>query len=176
MASSLDNVVLLLLGQIDELNCITRYTDCEVSILWLLRMCLAIQKLLNTKYVYVQVMSTICKVAIHSLYKVVYALFISVSKCTRVDGLGIGNTIQSPLVWQLSNRVQGSQQAALFCAVRWVSSWCQRLAQFSTIRKSTGSFTIYYVGCDSQDRCCRRRISVCVAFVQFVHECFQKPD
>ena len=170
MASSLDNVVLLLLGQIDELNCITRYTDCEVSILWLLRMCLAIQKLLNTKYVYVQVMSTICKVAIHSLYKVVYALFISVSKCTRVDGLSIGNTIQSPLVWQLSNRVQRCKQTVLLSAVRRVSTWRQWLTSWTTIRKSTSSLTINYVRSNGQDRGCRLRVTIGVTLLDLGQE------
>ena len=42
MAGSCDNVILLFLGQADELNSVTRYTDGEVSILRLLRMSLCI--------------------------------------------------------------------------------------------------------------------------------------
>lgn len=42
MAGSCDNVILLLLGQADELNSITGYTDGEVSVLRLLRMSLCV--------------------------------------------------------------------------------------------------------------------------------------
>ena len=42
MAGSCDNVILLFLGQADELNSVTRYTDGEVSVLRLLRMSLCI--------------------------------------------------------------------------------------------------------------------------------------
>ena len=59
VASSGDNVVLLLLCKVDELNCISGYTDSEVSVLFLLRMCLCIEELLNTEYVNVEVVSTL---------------------------------------------------------------------------------------------------------------------
>ena len=42
MAGSCDNVILLFLGQADELNSVTRYTDGEVSVLRLLRMSLCV--------------------------------------------------------------------------------------------------------------------------------------
>ena len=42
MAGSCDNVILLFLGQADELNSVTRYTDCEVSIFRFFWMCLSI--------------------------------------------------------------------------------------------------------------------------------------
>ncbi len=59
VASSGDNVVLLLLSKVDELNSISGYTDCEVSVLFLLRMCLCVEELLNTEYVYVEVVSAL---------------------------------------------------------------------------------------------------------------------
>ena len=42
MAGSCDNIILLFLGQADELNSVTRYTDGEVSVLRLLRMSLCV--------------------------------------------------------------------------------------------------------------------------------------
>ena len=53
-------------------------------------------------------MSALIEVSVHNLYQVVDTLLSVVAQCIRVDGLSIGNTIQSPLVRKLCNRVQGS--------------------------------------------------------------------
>ena len=89
MASSLDNVELLFTCKIDELNCVTGYTDCEVSVFFLLRMFHSIDKLLCTKYVYVEVVSTLCKVTVKCIYEVINSLFSVVSESIRVDCLSI---------------------------------------------------------------------------------------
>ena len=60
-----DYVELLLTGQVDELNCISTDTDCEVLILFLLWMFHGIHQLVYAKYVDIQVMSTLVKVTIH---------------------------------------------------------------------------------------------------------------
>ena len=127
VAGSCDNIHLLFTGQVDELNSISGYTDCEVCVFRFLRMFHSINQFFCTEYVYVQVVCTLIEVTIQDMYQVVYSFFIIMSQCTRADGLCIGDTIQCQFVWQLGNRVQRSQQTALFCAVRWIRSRCQRL-------------------------------------------------
>ena len=122
MACSGDNVVLLLLSKVDELNSISGYTDCEVSVLFLLRMSLSVEKLINTEYVYVEVVSALSEVTIHYVNEVVLLISFVVAQCCRVDCLSIGDTVQRPCVRDLSNGVQGSDETILLCAVCRVSS------------------------------------------------------
>ena len=63
-------------------------------------------------------MSTTIEVTVHNSYQSVLLLIQVVTQSAGSHGLSIGDTIQSVLVRQLSNRVQGSQQAALLCTVR----------------------------------------------------------
>ena len=117
VASSCDNVELLLSGKVDELNCITGYTDCEVCVLFLLGVLHSVDELLLTEYVYVEVVCTLIKVTVKYVNQVGYALFLVVTECVGVDGLGVRNTIECPLVRKLSNRVEGSKQTVLLCTV-----------------------------------------------------------
>ena len=94
MACSGDNVVLLLLSKVDELNSISGYTDCEVSVLFLLRMSLSVEKLINTEYVYVEVVSALSEVTIHYVNEVVLLISFVVAQCCRVDCLSIGDTVE----------------------------------------------------------------------------------
>ena len=64
MAGSGDYIHLLLSCQVDELNSVTGYTDCEVCVLLFLRMLHSVDQFLFTEYVYVQVMSTLIKVTV----------------------------------------------------------------------------------------------------------------
>ena len=74
VASSCDNVELLLSGKVDELNCITGYTDCEVCVLFLLGVLHSVDELLLTEYVYVEVVCTLIKVTVEYVNQVGYAL------------------------------------------------------------------------------------------------------
>ena len=87
------HIKLLLFCQVDELNCIAGYTDCEVCILFFLRMLHCINKLFFAKYIDIQMMCTLIKVSVHYIYKVIDSFLLVVSKCARIDGLCIGNTI-----------------------------------------------------------------------------------
>src|SRR5699024_2969068 len=107
---------------------------------------------------------------VKNVYKVVCTLLIIMSQSSRADGLCIGDSVKRLLVRQLRNRVEGSKKTILLCAIRRVSSRCQRLACFSSIRKRSCSLTVNNVGCDSKDGCCRLGISVCVALFQLAHE------
>ena len=82
-----------------------------------------IDQLLGTEYVYIQVMCILRKISIQNLNQIVLALLILMSKCIRIDGLSVGNSIQSPVIRNLGNRVQGSQKSILLCTVGWGSAW-----------------------------------------------------
>ena len=114
---------LLLASQVDEFYSVSRYTDCEVSVFWFLWVFHSVNQFVCTKYVNVQVMCSLIEVSVHYTCKIFFTLVICVSKCTWADCLSIRNTIQSQLVWQLSNRVKRCKKSALFCTVRWVSTW-----------------------------------------------------
>ena len=118
MAGSCDNIQLLLSGQVDEFYSVTGYTDGEVCVLRFLRMLHSVDELLGTEYVYVQMMSTLIEVAVQNVSQVESTLFVIMAQCARVDGLGIGNTVQSQLIRQFCNRVQGSQKTVFLCSVR----------------------------------------------------------
>ena len=117
VAGTCNYVHLLLFCQVDEFNCIAGYTDCEVCILRFLRVLHCVDQFFGSEYVYVQVMCTLIEVTIQDVYQVVDSFVIVMTQCARADGLCIGDTIQCQFVWQLSNRVQRSQQTTLFCAI-----------------------------------------------------------
>ena len=163
MAGTCNYVHLLLFCQVDEFNCIAGYTDCEVCILRFLRVLHCVDQFFGSEYVYVQVMCTLLEVSVQNVYQVLGTLFVVMAKCARVDGLGVGDSVQSILVRQFCYRVQGSKKSALLCAVRRVSSWRQRLTGFSSIRQRTSCFTIYNVGSNGKDRGSRLRITIGMA-------------
>ena len=134
MAGSGNNIQLLLSCQIDKFNSITGNTDSEVCILLFFRMLHSINQFLFSKYIYIQMMCTLVEVSIKYVNKVICTLLITVSKCIRIDCLSIGNSIQRILIVKFCNRVQGSKKSVLLCAVGRVSTRCQRLACFSSIR------------------------------------------
>ena len=70
VASSCDNVELLLSGKVDELNCITGYTDCEVCVLFLLGVLHSVDELLFTEYVYIEVVCALIKVTVQYVNQV----------------------------------------------------------------------------------------------------------
>ena len=89
MAGSCDNVKLLLSSQVDEFYSITGYTNRKVCILFFFRMLHCIDQFFFAKHIDIQVMCSLIKVTIHYLNKVLHALFMCISKCSRIDGLGI---------------------------------------------------------------------------------------
>ena len=70
MAGSGNNIQLLLSCKVDELNSISGYTDCEVCILFFFRMFHSVDQFLFTKYVYIEVMSTLIKVSVKYMYQI----------------------------------------------------------------------------------------------------------
>ena len=165
MAGSGNNIQLLLSCQIDKFNSITGNTDSEVCILLFFRMLHSIDQFLFSKYIYIQMMCALVEISIQYVNKVICTLLITVSKCIRIDCLSIGNSIQCILIVKFCNRVQGSKKSVLLCAVGWVSTWCKRLSGFSSIRKSTCSLTINYVGSNGKDRCGWLGITVSMTYV-----------
>ena len=70
MASSCDNIQLLLSCKVSELNSISGYTDCKVCIFFFFRMFHSIDQFLFAKYVYIEVMSTLIKVSVKYMYQI----------------------------------------------------------------------------------------------------------
>ena len=162
VAGTCNYVHLLLFCQVDEFNCIAGYTDCEVCILRFLRVLHCVDQFFGSEYVYVQVMCTLLEVSVQNVYQVLGTLFVVVAKCARVDGLGVGDSVQSVLIRQFCYRVQGSKKSALLCAVAWDSSRSKWLASLTSVWHCSCSFTIYNVGSNGKDRSCRLRITVSV--------------
>lgn len=103
MSLTSDYVELLLTCQVDELNCVTTYTDGEVLVLFFLWVLHRILELVDTEYVHVQVVRTLVEVTVQYTYQCLGTLLVVVTESTRTDGLSIRDTIESILVWQLSN-------------------------------------------------------------------------
>ena len=170
MASSCNNIILLFLCQADELNSVTGNADCEVCVLFLLRMSLRIKKLLSTEYVYIQVMSALIEVAVKNLYKVANALFLAVAKSIRVDRLGIGDTVKRPVVRNLCNRVQGSNKTVCFCTVAWACTRAEWCVSGTSVWHSAGCLTINDIGGNGKKGRGRLGIAVGVAAADLLHK------
>ena len=67
----------------------------------------SIDQFLYAEYVYVQMMCTLIEISVQNIDQVIYTLSLIMSQSTRVDGLCIGDTIQSFFIWKFCNRVQG---------------------------------------------------------------------
>ena len=115
-------------------------------------------------------MSTLVKVSVKYMNKVLCTFFFCMSQSIRVDGLSIGDTIKSIFIVQFCNRVEGSKKSVLLCAVGWVCTRCQRLSSLSSIRKSSGSFTINNVRGNGKNRSGWLGITVGMDVFQFIHE------
>ena len=72
MEGSCDNVILLLLGELDEVNRITGNSDGELRIV--LGMLLCIEKCLTVEYINVEVMTALYGIAIEKTNEVIYLL------------------------------------------------------------------------------------------------------
>ena len=133
MAGSCDYVKLLLSCQVDELHCVSGYADREVCVLFFLRMLHRIDQFLCSEYIHVQVMCSLIEVSVENVYKIVLALVVVMSQCSRADRLCIGDSVKRLLIRKLRNRVEGSKKSVLLCAVGRVRSRCQRLASEATL-------------------------------------------
>ena len=89
MRLTCNNILLLLASEVDELHSVTRYADSKVSVLRLLRVLHGIAKLVDTKHVYVQVVSTTAEVTIHYANQSVGTLLVVLSQSVRTDGLSV---------------------------------------------------------------------------------------
>ena len=101
MAGACPHVQLLLAGQVDELDSVAGNADGEVGVLFLLRVLHGVQQLLLAKDIHVQVVCALIEVAIQYLHQILHALVLAVTQCLGVDGLGVGDAVQRPVVGQL---------------------------------------------------------------------------
>ena len=119
MAGTCNYIILLFFGQIDKFNGITGYTNRKVCVFFFFRMFLCIQQFFFSKYIDIQVMCSLIEVSVKYLNQIVLTLILIMSQCVRINRLRIGNSIQSPVIWEFSNGVQGSKQTILLCSVTW---------------------------------------------------------
>ena len=134
-----------------------------------------VNELLFAEYIDIQMARALIEIAVHHGYQVLLLFLLAVSESTRVDGLGIGDTVQRILIGQLRHRIQRSQQAVLLCAIAGVRTRCQRLACTASVRHIAGGLAVYHVGGNGQDRGSRLGIPVGVTFFKLLQEGLQEP-
>ena len=98
VAGSGNYIHLLFLCQVNKLHCIAGYADGKVGVLLLLRMVHSVNELLRSEHVYIQMVRTLVKIAVHHLNQIFNALRLIMAQCIRIDGLGVGDTVQRPLI------------------------------------------------------------------------------
>ena len=141
MAGACQHVQLLLTGQVDELDGVAGNADGEVGVLFLLGVLHGVQQLLLAKDIHVQVVCALIEVAIQYLHQILHALVLAVTQCLGVDGLGVGDAVQCPVVGQLGHGVQRGQQAVLLRAVAGVGAGCKRGEGGAAIRQRLAAIT-----------------------------------
>ena len=176
MAGTCDNVELLLLGQVDELDRVAGDTDGEVGVLLLLGVLHGVQQLFHAKDVDVQVVGTLVKVAVHDLHQVGDALVLAVAQRIGVDGLGVGDAVQCPVIRQLGNGVQGRQQAVGLGAVARVAAGGKRSICLAAVGHSAGGLAVDNIGGDGQDGGGSLGVAVGVAALDLLEEAAQQLD
>lgn len=105
MASSCNDIQLLLSCQINKFNRIPGNTDREVRILRFLRMFHRVFQLVETKHVHVEMMSALVKVSVENMNQVVLSLVLGMAECTRSDRLGVGDSVECVLIRKLCDGV-----------------------------------------------------------------------
>ena len=134
MAGSRDNIQLLLLCQINKLYCIAGNADGEVRVLGLLGMFHAVDQLLCSEHIDIEVMRALVKVSIHAADQRILLLLQRMAQCPGADGLRVGDSVQRILIGNLCNGVEGCQKAFFLCAVGRISAGCEGLVRFSAVR------------------------------------------
>ena len=134
-----------------------------------------VQQLLLAKDVHVQVVCALIEVAVQHLHQILHALALAVTQCLGVDGLGVGDAVQCPVVGQLGHRVQGGQQAVLLRAVAGVCTRSKRSEGGAAVGQGTGVLAIYHVGGDGQDGGGGLGVAVGVALLDHLQEGLEQP-
>ena len=62
-------------------------------------------QLIKTEYIHVEMMSTLIKISVENMDKVVLSLILRMSESTRSDRLSVGDSIESILIRKLCNGV-----------------------------------------------------------------------
>ena len=136
----------------------------------------SVDELLLAEDVDVQVVCALVEVAVHDLHQILNALALAVAQSIGVDGLGVGDAVQSPVVGQLGHGVQRGQQAVLLCAVAGVGTGCERGEGRTAIGQSAGVLAVDHVGGDGQDGGGSLGVAVGVALLDHLKEGAQQPD
>ena len=102
----------------------------------------AIPELLNAEYVDVEVMSALIEVAVEDMPEVVLSLLEGVTESVGADGLGIGNTVESVLIGQLSDGVERSEQSVLLSAVGGIRAGGEGCVSLSAVGGSACSLAV----------------------------------
>ena len=175
MAGTSDNVELLLTGKVDELDGVAGDADGEVSVLGLLGVLHSVLELLDTKDVDVEVVSAVGEVTVHHVDEVGHALVKVVAESGRVDRLRVGDAVESPLVGELGDGVEGSEKAALLSAVGGVGTRSERGECLTAVGSAARSLAVHHVGGDGKDRGGRLGVAVSVMLGDLLHEGLEQP-
>ena len=160
----------------NEFDGIAGYADRKVGIFRLFRMFHGIQKHFLAKDIHIQVMCPLVEITIEHMDQVLSPFSFIMTQGVRIHGLRIGNAIQGPDIGNLGYRIQRSQQAALFCTIAGIGTWCKGRPGPSAIRQVTCKAAIDDIGRNRQYRRSRFRIAVRMTFADIRNEFVEQPD
>ena len=138
MLASGDNIKLLLAREVDELYRIAGHTDRKVGVLGLFGVFHAISELVHAKYINVEVVRPLVKVAVENVPEVVHTLRFAVTQRAGADGLGVGNAVERKLIGQLGNGVERGEQTVFLGAVGRVRAGRKGCACLSAVGRRAG--------------------------------------
>ena len=176
VAGSGDDIHLLLPGEVDEFHRVAGDSDGKVGVLLLLRVLHGVDELLHAEHIDIQMVRALAEVAVQDEDEIADPLLLCVAQGIRVDGLGVGNAVQRPLIGKFGQGIQGGEEPASLCAVTGVGAGRQRFACPAPVRQGAGSLAVHDIGCDGEDGCGRLGIPVGVVLPDLLHKGFQKPD
>src|SRR5699024_6979403 len=104
-----------------------------------------------------------------------HPLALAVAQGVGVDGLGVGDAVQRPVIGQLGHRVQRGQQAVLLSAVAGVGAGGKGSVGLAPVGQGAGVLAIHHVGGDGQDGGGGLRVAVGVALLDHLQEGAQQP-
>jgi hypothetical protein len=143
MEGSGNNLVLLSLGKLYEVYCISRNSYGKLRIK--LRVLLRIEKKLSVKYVYVKVEAALLCISVKESDKVCLSFHIGFAEGCGNYRKGVGYTVLRIGVRQLGNRCQGCNGSVGISAVHRVSAGSECFACRSAVRGSACILTVGYV-------------------------------
>ena len=131
-----------------------------------------VNELLHAEYIDVEMVGALEEIAVQDGGEIAHPLFLGVSQSVGVDGLGVGDAVQGPLVGELGQGVEGGQKPALFGSIAGIGSGREGFSCFAPVRQGAGGFAVHHVGSDGEDGGSRLGIPVGVVLADLLHKGF----